>query len=234
MKPILKLLLSGILLVAAMAAGPASASTIFVNYTGVVTEVNNTNAVSGYSVGQSITGKMILSLPDTPQRSYLSGVPFFDAYNGSGSSAINGSTISGFGSIDNRSLSGFASLSFGVSETIGSVQYAESIYFEGHGAIPLLGSLQALPTDLASIKIYLQNSPYSLIGQIFANAPGMHVFDVHWDVTSVDVAGAPIPASLPLFVAALAMLAFIGRRRLRREGVPRLFRPDRPIAPRSL
>ena len=113
--------------------GVAAAATIQIDYTGFVTQVNNTTQVSGYTVGQSITGKMILSLPDTPQRTSNGGVPFFDAYNGTGSGTLIGSQISGFGEVVNRSLS-FASLSLGVTDFSGGKRTTNSLYFEGSPA----------------------------------------------------------------------------------------------------
>jgi hypothetical protein len=190
--------------------GDAAAATIQIDYTGVVTQVNNTTQVSGYTVGQSITGKMILALPDTPERSYLGGVPFFDAYHGTGSSTLNGSQISGFGSVVNRSL-GFASFSFGVTDLSGGNSTTNSVYFEGSPA-PLLGSLANLPLTLGAIQNYLGNNLTYSQGNIFASKPGAHLFDITWNVASLKISPVretPIPATLPLLVSAIGGLGLL-------------------------
>jgi len=192
-------------------SGVAAAATIEIDYTGVVTQVNNSTQVSGYTVGQSITGKMILSLPDTPDyRGYSGGVPDFDAYDGTGSSTLNGSQISGFGTVTNRSM-GFASLSFGVTDLSGGKSFTHSLYFEGSAA-PLLGSLENLPHTLAAIQNYLGNHLSYSQGNIFASRPGAHLYDITWSVASLNVSPVsqtPIPATLPLLVSALGGLGLL-------------------------
>ena len=193
--------------------GVAAAATIQIDYTGFVTQVNNTTQVSGYTVGQSITGKMILTLPDTPQTTSSGGVPFFDAYDGTGSSTLKGSQIAGYGSVVNRSLS-FASLSFGVTDLSGGKSISNSLYFEGSAA-PLLGSLQNLPMTLVAIRNYLSNNLTYSQGNIFASAPGAHLYDITWNVASlniVQVSQTPIPATWPLLASALGGLGLLRAR----------------------
>jgi hypothetical protein len=216
MKP---LLLATVLAVIAP-VGAASAATIRVDYTGVITQVNNTTEISGYTVGENITGEMILTLPNAPQRSYMYGVPFFDEYDGTGSSTINGNQISGYGSIVNRTLSSFAALTFGVSQQTGGQSYGDDLDFEGAPA-PLLGSLESLPTSLTAIESYLGNRLFYIQGNIFASAPGTHLWDITWNVESLQispVSQTPIPATLPLFVSALGGLGFLRSRRFPRRG----------------
>jgi hypothetical protein len=206
------------LLAAFTPAGVASAATIKVAYTGVVSEVHNTTATSGYKIGDDIVGSMTLTLPNTPQRSFSSGVPTFDEYNGTGSNTINGNTISGFGGVVNNSQPSFASLSFGVSQNVATVQYGESLFFEGAPSA-LLGSLDKLPTTLASIRGYLTTLDSFTGGYIFVTAPGAHLWDIRWNVQSVTVsavAPAPLPGTLPLFATALIGIGMLGRRQIRR------------------
>jgi hypothetical protein len=210
-----KLLFVVTLLAGIAPGGLASGATIKINYTGQVTEVNDSAKISGYSVGEEITGEMILSLPNLPDyTAYDAGVPFVHEYDGTGSNTINGHTISGAGSLDSRSLSYFANIGFGVSEQIGNVQYGESLFFEALNVAPLLDSLDKLPTSLVSIENFLQGPlDQSTGGYIFVNEPGAHLWDIRWNVGTLaisPVAQAPAPGTFLLFATALIGIYLLG------------------------
>jgi hypothetical protein len=188
-----------------LAAAPALASTIEVNYTGTVSYALGTTANSGYTDGQSISGEF-----------------FLDSVTG----IVSGSTLGSFSAPANNGVSSPSSLS--PTDAI----YVQGAF--ASGGAPSNNSITVDFSALTSFSgsdpaAFLLQSPTALAQQIdftgaassfpstatfyLATAGGTNITDLSAYLSGVTAAVVPLPNSLWLLMSAAAGLAALRRPR---------------------
>jgi hypothetical protein len=193
-------------------SAPSLAASYTLNFTGKVTSVGGTFG------------------PDVAVGDALSGSVTFDPFNSTTSTSIGGGTARQFDQASasfSLSVPTYAASPVVTAAGLGAVQVnanaappsglqflvqSANVTF-GVGLLTsgntVLTSLDALPTDFAGLQALFGGTPFFAGGSLDIKDVGSLGFSVDTSATT------PLPAALPLFLAALGGLGMLGRRRAR-------------------
>jgi hypothetical protein len=195
-----------------LAATPSAAAGYTLNFTGTVTSTSGLFSVLGSSSGDAVSG----SITYDPFNSTVSGpILAGNSFNQAASSFTfqtehpgvfnfsHADTGSGAVSASDFMAPGLGLFGDGSVSTL-----SLTLLTDGSGYTPLT-SLAGFPTTLAGLIALLPGSVTSASGFYSVTGYG----SVGFNLTIAAVATTPIPATLPLFAAGLAMLGYAARRR---------------------
>lgn len=207
----------GFLMLMTTGASSSFAASITVDYTGQVTSVNGS---PGVSVNQDISGSLTLLIKDPPSDLSALGIAKY-RFNGvtlaDDSSPLDLSSYT-VGFLDSET-NGSSYDKFQINASDGVHSGGSSLTFQSTtptgNMITSLASLSAFPTDLDGLATFLGAAGFFARGSNSVCSTNIdcsgYVFDIR--TATVVVNQAPIPATLPLFVSALAALGGAALRR---------------------
>jgi len=220
----LRVIGAGALLIAISfaSAAPSAAASYTLSFTGTVTSATGIFSFFGTTPGDPISGAFKFDpLDNTPDATFFPGGDGYD-FNQSAASftfhtehpgVFDFTRTDGGGSpnfIENASSVGHNPwFYFALSGLISNIDLYIETDAPGYAA---LTSLATLPTTADGLVALLTGSPTSAVGSYRVPGQGQVNFQLTL-APAVVVAATPIPATLPLFGAGLAMLGFAARRR---------------------
>jgi hypothetical protein len=198
-------------------AMPASAATIGVTYSGVLTGVDPA-AGGQFAIGDTFMLNILVdnSAPDQDSAAGFGTYFGVTQFNGTFSNGYSFASTSGadyLGIIDDFVPVGdeITFLASNVSgAAVGGFSQIDAQLFFNNASGALVGS-EAIPGNLASLYSLSQDRHFQLFFM-----DGLDMFNVNGVITgAVAITQTPIPAALPLFAAALGGLGFMGWKRRR-------------------
>lgn len=206
------------------AATPSAASSYTLNFTGTVTSAGGAFPPLGVFLGDSVSGSITYDPFETTGAAQPGGHVFDQTastftFHVSHPGVLDFTrTDSGFGRISSFGTAGSVTdLGMGA---FGAVSHLILGFETGIGSAGPLTSAVGLPTTPDGLL--------ALMGGPVQKVPGVYVFDspglgeIHFDIAfNPVVAATPIPATLPLLGAGLAMLGFVAWKRRPDRTTPR-------------
>jgi hypothetical protein len=205
------LLVFATLLFAAPATSLASSYTLA--FTGTVRAPSGALEALGVATGDFVSGTLkfdpfntdAYTIPDTVTHAFAQSATL--SFQVSHPGVVLNFTEDGAGTAYSVAINGSSPLGAIAFEFSGVHDYLD-IFYIAEGSLPLLTSLDGLPTSSNDIIAFLGGGFLKAAGEFhFGSAGG-----VSFDLT---LATTPVPAALPLFASALGGLGFVGWRRKR-------------------
>jgi hypothetical protein len=212
-------LLAALTVFAAVAGAPAvsQATTVHITYTGTVTYISDPAGVSGFSLGDPITGSMTINFDGIYYDACCNPTSQTRFFEGSGKATVNTVEISSSVPYPNEYANGifyptqdqYELWEFQTGDPSGSA----SVQFLRNSIAPLILSLEP---NLANLHSLVAAGLLSVSGDFAHGGPGEH-WDIEFvgDSSNASVTLTPIPAALPLFASALGGLGLFGWHRRR-------------------